>query len=292
MKTREQIHTITLTDGRRLSYYEYGDPAGKPLFYFSGGTASGQIGRMLDSSASRSGVRMLAPNRPGIGQSDFKPGRSLRDWPEDLCQLAYSLGLDRFAVLSESGGSPYVAACAREIPERLSAAVIVSGTSPFDVPEALQGMSPQNRASVQMMKFPLWMLRLAFLPMVLTMRRDPERLRPQLLKLAQGMPEPDRVVFTQPETLQAILDAYCEAFQQGTLGPALDIKLCAQGWGVWLPEITMDVQLWHGEEDTNTPISMARYMQQAIPRCRATFIPGEGHVSLMHNHGQEIFASI
>ena len=54
----------------------------------------------------------------------------------------------------------------------------------------------------------------------------------------------------------------------------------------------MEVQLWHGEADTNTPLAMARYMQKALPKCRATFIPGEGHVSMMHNHGLEIFAAL
>ena len=106
------------------------------------------------------------------------------------------------------------------------------------------------------------------------------------------MPAVDRAVFSEPEYLRAVLDAYCEAFQQGTRGPALDLKLCAGLWASWLPKISMEVQLWHGEEDTNTPIAMAHYMQRAIPKTRATFIPGEGHISLMHNHGQEIFEAL
>lgn len=293
MKTDNNTKTITLRDGRRLSYAEYGDPAGKPVLYFSGGTASGLIAQTIHSISAKAGVRIIAPNRPGIGLSDFKTDRTLLDWPDDISELADVLQIERFAVMSESGGSPYVAACARELPDRLTAAAIVSGACPFDVPDVMQGMSPQNHSSAKLIRaFPVWLIRLIFLPMALTARRNPEKLRPQLLQLAKEMPEEDQIVFSEPEYLQAVLDAYCEAFQQGTRGPALDLKLCAGAWGNWLPDISIEVQLWHGEKDASTPIAMARYMQQAIPKTRATFIPGEGHISLMHNYGGEILEAL
>ena len=46
---------------------------------------------------------------------------------KDVVALANALGLERFAILGGSGGGPYAAACAAKIPERLRAAVIVSG---------------------------------------------------------------------------------------------------------------------------------------------------------------------
>lgn len=292
MKTPNQTQTIPLKDGRTLSYSEYGAPSGKPVFYFSGGTASGLIARTLHANASQAGIRIIAPNRPGIGPSDFKPGRTLLDWPHDVGELADALGIDHFAVLSESGGSPYAAACARMLPDRLTAAAIVSGMCPFDVPDVMQGMSPENRSSMQLMKAPVWLLQLAFLPMVLALRSDPEKLRPQLLRLAKGMPDADRIVFSEPDYQQAVLDAYCQAFQHGTRGPAQDLKLCAGSWDGWLREIPVEVQLWHGLDDTNTPIAMAEHMKNVLPKCRATFLPGEGHVSMMFNHGPDILGAL
>lgn len=293
MKTDNNTKTIALRDGRRLSYAEYGDLAGKPVFYFSGGTASGLIAQTIHSISVEAGVRLIAPDRPGIGLSDFKAGRTLLDWPDDICELAGALEIERFAVMSESGGSPYVAACAREIPGHLTAAAIVSGACPFDAPDVMQGISPRNRSSMKLMRaFPVWLIRLTFLPIALTVRSNPEKLRTQLLQLARGLPAEDRAVFSEPAYLQAVLEAYCGAFRQGTRGPAQDLKLCAQGWGSWLPDISIEVQLWHGEKDANAPIAMARYMQQAIPKTRATFIPGEGHISLMHNHGRAILEAL
>jgi pimeloyl-ACP methyl ester carboxylesterase len=292
MNAKDQIRSVPLKDGRTLSYYEFGDPAGKPVFYLSGATASGLIARTFDATASKAGARILAPNRPGIGQSDFKPDRTLLDWPADICELADALEIDRFAVLSESGGSPYAAACARMIPDRLTAAAIVSGSCPFDAPGVMQSMSPQNRSSMQLLKAPAWLLQLVFLPMALTVRSHPEALCPQLLQAARGMPDVDRAAFTEPDYLQAVLDAYCDAFRQGARGPALDLKLCAGSWGGWMPDIPVEVQIWHGRLDTSAPIAMAEYMKNTLPKCRATFLPGEGHVSMMRNHGPEILQAL
>lgn len=54
----------------------------------------------------------------------------------------------------------------------------------------------------------------------------------------------------------------------------------------------MEVHLWQGEEDTNVPLSMGRYQAGAIPNCRATFYPGEGHFSLVAGYMEEILSSL
>jgi pimeloyl-ACP methyl ester carboxylesterase len=123
-------------------------------------------------------------------------------------------------------------------------------------------------------------------------RRNPEKLRPQLLQSAKSMPAADQAIFARPEFQQALLDAFCAAFRQGARGPVDDLKLCAGSWGRWLKDISIDVRLWHGEADTNAPIAMARYLQRAIPKSRATFYPDEGHVSLMHRYGCEILGAL
>jgi pimeloyl-ACP methyl ester carboxylesterase len=121
---------IRLPDGRLLDYAEWGDPSGQPLIYchsFPGSRAEGRLG---DQPAKHAGVRVIAPDRPGMGLSDFQPGRALVDWPDDVGHLADALGLERFAVLGISGGSPYAAVCAWRLPQRLTDVGIVSGIGP------------------------------------------------------------------------------------------------------------------------------------------------------------------
>lgn len=54
------------------------------------------MGEELDD---RLNVRVIAPERPGMGLSDVKAGRTIGDWPADAAALADALELECFAVL-------------------------------------------------------------------------------------------------------------------------------------------------------------------------------------------------
>ncbi len=120
MSVERENNILILPDGRRLGYAEYGDPEGWPLMFFHGTPGSRVMARFAAPKAREMGVRLIAPERPGFGLSDFKPQRQLLDWAEDVRELAEVLNLERFAVAGVSGGGPYVAACAWKMPARLS----------------------------------------------------------------------------------------------------------------------------------------------------------------------------
>ncbi len=134
--THDFFHAA-LDDGRALAYCEFGDPDGLPMFYFHGFPGSRLEGAVAANSARRAGVRLIAVDRRGFGNSDPLPRRRLLDWPADIVQLAQRLELDRFGVVTASGGAPYAAACARAIPERLTVVGNCCGTCPAarDAPE-------------------------------------------------------------------------------------------------------------------------------------------------------------
>jgi dipeptidyl aminopeptidase/acylaminoacyl peptidase len=101
--------TIQLSDGRTLAYLESGDPEGRPLFYFHGGPGSRLEGLLFDDLNQQLGIRMITPDRPGYGLSDFQEARTYLDWPDDVRQLADQLDIERFAVLGWSSGGPHAA---------------------------------------------------------------------------------------------------------------------------------------------------------------------------------------
>ena len=95
---------INLADGRRLSYTEWGHPAGKAVLEFRG-LPSSRSGDAIDLDVlARARVRRITVDRPGLGLSDPQPGRNVLDWPTDVRGLADALGLETFAVLGTSGG--------------------------------------------------------------------------------------------------------------------------------------------------------------------------------------------
>src|SRR6185312_3853086 len=108
----ETEHRVRLADGRTLACLELGDPSGPPVLYFHGYPGSRLEARVAAAAARRLGLRLLAVDRPGFGQSTFQTGRSIGAWAADVAALADRLALGRFSIVGVSGGGPYALACA------------------------------------------------------------------------------------------------------------------------------------------------------------------------------------
>jgi pimeloyl-ACP methyl ester carboxylesterase len=265
--------TIRLPDGRRLGWAEWGDPHGQPLLYFHGWPGSRAEGRFGDQAAKARGVRLIAPDRPGMGLSDFQPRRRFLDWPDDVTRLTDALGLERFAIVGVSGGSPYVAVCAWKLPQRLTGAGIASGFGPLDVAGVTTGMSRRNRLLFGVVgRLPV-LPRLLMGAMAVSATRRPDRVLERGLAAAV-----DRPYLARPELREVLSESLVEALRGGGRGAAWELGLYAHPWGFGLQEIRVPVHLWHGEQDANAPVAMGRYLAGAIPDCRASFFPGEGHL--------------
>jgi pimeloyl-ACP methyl ester carboxylesterase len=264
---------IRLPDGRRLGWAEWGDPSGRPLLYFHGWPGSWAEGRFGDQAAKAHGVRLIAPDRPGMGRSDFQPRRRFLDWPDDVTQVTDALGLERFAVVGVSGGGPYVAVCAWRLPQRLTRVGIASGFGPLDAPGVTAGMSRQNRLLFQVAGWLPVLPRLLLATMAISAIRWPDRVLERGLAAAV-----DRVYLQRPQLRAVLAQSLVEALRGGGRGAAWELGLYGRPWGFHLEEIGVPVHLWHGEQDGNAPVAMGRYLAGAIPGCRASFFPGEGHL--------------
>ncbi len=126
-------NVFTLPDGRKLAYAEFGKPDGFPVFYFHA-TPSSRLEPLFlgDEIFSQLGLRVICPDRPGMGNSSFQENRGLSDWPEDVKFLAQVLELNQISILGVSGGGAYAAVCAAKIPGQLCKVVIASGAWRID----------------------------------------------------------------------------------------------------------------------------------------------------------------
>jgi pimeloyl-ACP methyl ester carboxylesterase len=280
---------IRLKDGRALCFVECGDPHGKPVIFFHGQPGSRLEGMIFDETARSLGIRFITPDRPGYGRSDFKPGRTLMDWAGVIVELADHMGLEHFAVLGFSGGGPYVPVCAYLIPQRLSAAAMVSSVGSMEARGVTRGMSFPNRALIALLRIAPPLAEIPFKQMAKNLKLDPEIVFKDLVAPVSAA---ERACMELPEQKQHILAGLAEALRPGTRGVAHEVSLYVRPWGFHLEEIAFPVQLWQGEEDVNTPLAMGRYMAQAMPNCKPHFIPGEGHQSLLVHHRNEILQGL
>jgi pimeloyl-ACP methyl ester carboxylesterase len=273
--TRES--RIKLRDGRQVGFAEFGDPGGRPILFCHGFPASRLDARLGHEAALRLKARLIAPDRPGYGLSDFQAGRRLSDWPRDVAELADQLSLEKFSVLGISGGGPYAVACAALIPERLATVGIVCGLGPTRFGEDTALMNPFARLSFAMARNLPAVSQLFNRAIAPVVRGNP---RLMLKLLASELPPPDREVLADPAAFSLFADALREAFRSGGRGAALDLLIYARPWELPIGSISVPCHLWHGEQDTTVPAAMGRRLATAIPGCRAQFFPEEGHFSL------------
>jgi pimeloyl-ACP methyl ester carboxylesterase len=278
---------ISLRDGRRLGYAEYGDPGGKPVFFFHGLPGSRRQRHPDDSIAIELGARIITIDRPGYGLSDFQQGRKLLDWPDDVAQLADALKIEQFAAIGLSGGGPYLLACAYKMPERITSATVISGMGPIDDPDAVKGMLPTMRLGLRIApKVPWGFVHLALNPIAKLVSRNPLGAKKLLPSSA---PEADIKAFARPEMQEVDRQDLGEAYRNGAQGAFWEVVLLATPWGFRLEDVHKKIFLWHGEADTTVPQHMGRYVTRSLSDCESTFYPGEGH-TLIYNYWREILA--
>jgi pimeloyl-ACP methyl ester carboxylesterase len=268
-----------------LGYAEYGDPAGSPVLFFPGAPSS----RLLhppEPPTRALGIRLIAVERPGFGLSDFQPGRTLLDWPDDVVAFADELELDRFPVVGISSGGPYAAACAYKIPQRATAAALISAVGPMD--SIAMGELPRvRRLGAQVARNAPWLLH-PLLWLASNPHRNPDKFFERMLS---GNSEDDRALLTQPEMRSMLMRNYLEATRAGMRGFAQESIIVSNDWGFCPEDITIPVCLWHGEDDHNVSLSAVQRLVEAIPRCSATLVPGEGHW-LMLKHWDRILGEL
>jgi pimeloyl-ACP methyl ester carboxylesterase len=288
MTCRTDDQVFHLPDGRRLGFAEYGASGGRPLLFFHGTPGARLLARVAHGVALSHDVRLIAPERPGFGRSEFQAGRRIADWPDDVAALADALGLDRFAVAGVSGGGPYALACALRLPERIPIVGIVSGMVPLDDPASAAALPLRERRIFALLRRAPWVARALAAAAVPVARRYPDQ---AFDLLAAHAPVPDRAILQRPEIRAGLIDDMREALGAGGQGAIHELVLFSRPWGLRLADVQVAVVLWHGEADAQVPVAIARRLARQIPTCQARFIAGAGHFWLL-DHYEEVLATL
>ena len=281
---------IALPDGRRMAVHHFGDPNGAPVLFFHGWPSDSSMGLLLDSAARKNHLRVIAPDRPGIGHSDPQPRRTLADWPADVRALTAHYGIRKFAVLGVSGGSPYALATVSAMPGKVTAAAVVSGVPPLDDPRDADLLPAHYRNMLQSHNSHPATLRAAFRvgrPIISHLIPD-AFIHLALLRL----PAPDRATLADSRNFSIIIGGMRRSWASCSDGVHDDAVIYTRPWGFPLSQIRTRVDIWHGAADANFPPELARKFAARIPGARLHIVPAEGHYSLPVNHADLILATL
>jgi pimeloyl-ACP methyl ester carboxylesterase len=276
---------VRLPDGRHVAIASHGDPQGRPLFLFHG-TPGSRLGlHYVDGPAKRRGVRVVCPDRPGVGRSAPHPERIIPDYADDVGALADALGFERFAVLGYSGGAPYALACGARLPERVSAVGIVAGAGPHDRPGSREGCSKSDLMLLDLsLRRPL-LARLMMFGWAKVARFAPSV---ALKSLAEDASEPDRRFLEEgvhKRGAAEVMSLFSEVFRQGSSGVVLEYRLYGRPWGFSFEEVSVPVRLWHDEEDLVVPVHHAEDLASRLPDAKLHKLRATGHFSIQQHYG-------
>jgi pimeloyl-ACP methyl ester carboxylesterase len=251
--------TLQLADGRLLSYAEYGDLAGQPLFFFHGGNDSRLEAAILDETAQKLGVRIIAPDRPGYGRSTFQAQRTFLDWPNDIAQLADALGIVQFAVAGHSGGGPHAAVVAYGMPERLTSVTLISSAAPPG--SSNKGMHPLVSYGDQFFHGIIAASCTAASPSKRPFRCKRRR-KSSSSQWGRMSPADGRLFQSRPAVQEMIAAEMQEALHQGIDAILQEHSLYKQPWGIELTAIALPVHhlAWTGR-------CPGRSSLERLPRC-------------------------
>lgn len=284
-----QQRTVKLADGRQIGFAEYGDPNGKPIFYFHGFPGSRLEVSRFHEVAVANQYRLIGLDRPGMGLSTIHKKGTILSWATDVANFADHLGIKKFSIVGHSGGGPFVAACAYAIPERLNGAAIVAGIAPLDNPESQIGMARGQKIANKLIKI-MPCLTTVMMKLTQLMLKNPNKMMAQMIK---QLPEIDQEVLRDPIIGKTLINSTVEAFRNGVAGPAYEMKLLLiRSWGFNLEKIEFPITIWQGALDTQAPLSHAKIYANSIPHAKLEIVENEGHLSLLKNKLKEILMSV
>jgi pimeloyl-ACP methyl ester carboxylesterase len=286
---------LRLADGRALAYAEWGDASGLPVLLVHG-TPHSRIWCPDAEITTRAGVRLIIPDRPGFGRSDPQVGHTLDGWAADVEQLADALGLGRFGIVGWSAGGVYVAACAATIPERLTAAGIVSNRTMAvynlgERPQALDELDDEERHVFELVR------ELGLEEAAKRHAVEEEEFvrglheRPERILEGYEPPEGDQWFYADAGRAGPWFEAVRESVRQGGLGWGCEGAALMAPWSFRLADISMPVHLWYGKQERAAYHEAAEFAAETIPDARLTSWPDAGHMGVA-KHWREILEAI
>lgn len=267
--------TLPLGDGNILGFAEYGPPGGRSVLCVHGFTGSRLQLLLPDARCHEQGIRLIIPDRPGIGLSNWPAGFSMRYWTDAVIRLLDRLGLERVLVVGNSMGGMYALALASMAPQRIERIALVSTVAELNEASDLGGMDDDLLRLIQLVRRAP--RRVSALLMQLVLRDVPGRL---LDRHISRLPVADQLLFQQPAFYEMAVLALRENLLQGGATLINDLCLYAGRWDFAVEDVAVPVDCWHGTRDGVSPADAVRRLTYRLPQCRRLFIPGETHMLL------------
>jgi pimeloyl-ACP methyl ester carboxylesterase len=268
---------ITIRDGRRMGYAEFGEPRGRAVVWLHGTPgARRQIPEQARVFAHLHDVRLVGLDRPGIGLSTPHVYPRIRAFASDLASVADALGIDDLGVVGLSGGGPFALAAGVDLGDRVRAIGVLGGVAPARGPDAIDG----GLVALGVRFSPV--LRWGRVPLGVTLatvlRTVKPLASPAVDLYARLSPEGDRRLLGRPEIKAMFIDDLFRGHPRQFEGPIADVIDFTRDWGFRISDVSVPVVWWHGDADHIIPFAHGQHVVDRLPHAELRVMAGESHL--------------
>ncbi|KAF2292891.1 hypothetical protein GH714_029655 [Hevea brasiliensis] len=281
---------IKLRDGRHLAYKEHGvskDVAKFKIIVVHGFNACRHNPAVANHLSleivEELGIYIVSFDRPGYGESDPHPKRTLKSFALDVEELADQLGLgSKFYVIGLSMGGELTWSCLKYIPHRLAGVTLLAPAINYWWPGFPANLS--NEAYHLLPTPDQWAVRVAHYTPWLTYWWNTQKWFSGYTVIADNpdiFSQQDKEIFAKLSTEKRYLE---HVIQQGEYESYHRDMIFA--FGTWeldpmdldnpFPNNKVSVHLWQGDEDRLVPIKLQRYITRQLPWIHYHELPGSG----------------
>ncbi|EKT55949.1 alpha/beta fold hydrolase [Providencia sneebia] len=275
-------HFYKLSDGRDLCWFESGPITGFPVIFCTGAGMSGLLGFGIDL-LEKLHIRLIVPERAGLGESTQDPQKSFLRYAADIEQLLKSQHITHYSVVGFSQGAVFAMALA--FYGKPKSLVIASGQDQFDYPTTAallksDVLNLQKQAIETPDELSNWLQKNVTAAWLLAF-------------ILHYSAQVDQQIYNEETFLEAYTDCVYRAFDQGNWGYIQDLLISFQQWPFSPEEIYCPVSLWYGQQDTSTVHSpdFGKTLATRFPNCKHYLFADEGG-SLLWTQAERILASL
>ena len=239
-------HAITLSCGSSIAYCDYGPSDGRPVVVFHSGFGSRlAIPPNYEEICSRTNRRVIVPDRPGLGKTDFVEGHP-QQWNAQLTEFVSLLGLDEYDVLGSIIACQMAVSYAAQADNCLKRLILTSPVYLNDdshaeyLTEILSPAAKYVKLSPQFAKeiYTLWLKSI-------TLNLDAHY--PAILAESVGSAERDQ--FERDGVIKLLTDVFKEGARQSLNGILNEMVYCMTPLHLDLSALSIPVDIWYGTED-------------------------------------------
>jgi pimeloyl-ACP methyl ester carboxylesterase len=273
--------TVRLPDGRTLGLTRYGHPAHRPVVFHHGFGSSGLELPNDPALLARLQLQVLAPDRPGVGQSSVFRALTFPSFADDVAAMLDALEITRpVGVMGWSVGGVHALALAARHPARVAAVQLLSTCLPLGEGAAYLHLSPYWKGlRWGQLAFP-WLNRTTFQWLSQQWAHDPDR---TIDLFILGMRPAEARVTARFRVL--LRDAAVAGFANHGRGVFDDAQAWCRPPGFRIEDVRAPVRLWHGQADGVWAPGNIPYLAQRLGDAPMRLLPAQGHMLYLENWG-------